>query len=63
MTSSDDKVVQLEAQLQKAKAKRAARKATEKAAAEVKRVAEEKAAAEAEERRKVVVRVYTYTQR
>ena len=47
--SSDDKVTQLEAQLQKAKADRAARKAAEKVAAEAKQVTEEKAAAEAKE--------------
>ena len=52
MTSSNDEVAQLEAQLQKAKAERAAWKAVEKAAAEAKRVAEMKAAAEVEERRK-----------
>ena len=52
MTASDDKVAQLEAQLQKAKAERAAWTAVEKAAAEAKRVAEMKAAAEVEERRK-----------
>ena len=61
--SSDDEVTKLEAQLQKAKAERATRKAAEewriaeeKAAAEAKRIAEEKAAAEArrvEERRRV----------
>ena len=51
--SSDDKVTQLEVQLQKAKAERAAWKATEeqqiaeeKVAAEVKRVTEEKAVVE-----------------
>ena len=51
MTSSSDKVTQLEAQFQKVKAEKAARKAAEKA----KRSAEEKAAAEAkrvEERRR-----------
>ena len=56
MTSSDDKVAQLEAQLQKVKAEKATCKATEKAAAEAKRIAEEKAAVEAkwvEERRRV----------
>ena len=52
--SSDDEVAKLEAQLQKAKAKRAAQKAAEeqqiakeKAAAEAKRIAEEKVATEA----------------
>ena len=43
MTSSNNEVTQLEAWLQKVKAE----KATEKAAAEAKRIAEEKAAAEA----------------
>ena len=44
--SSSDEVAQLEAQLQKVKAEKAACKATEKAAVEAKRIPEEKAAAE-----------------
>ena len=46
MTSSSDQVAQLEAQLQKVKAKKAACKAVEKVAAEAKRITEEKAVAE-----------------
>ena len=46
MMSSSDEVAQLEAWLQKVKADKAACKATEKAAAEAKRIAEEKVAAE-----------------
>ena len=49
MMSSSDKVTQLEAQLQKVKAEKAACKATEKAAVEVKRITEEKAAMEAKQ--------------
>ena len=44
--SSDNEITQLEAQLQKAKAERAAQKAAEKVAAEVKWFTEEKVAAE-----------------
>ena len=47
--SSDDKVAQLEAQLQKAKANRAAWKAAEKVVVEAKQVTEEKAGAEAKQ--------------
>ena len=54
MMSSSNEVAQLEAQLQKVKAKRAACMAAEKAGVEAKRIAKEKAAMEAkqvEERR------------
>ena len=47
MTSSDDEVTQLDAQLQKAKATEEQWITTEKVAAEVKRVTEEKAVVEA----------------